>query len=422
MDEQFLAHTLRTTGGHVSRLSEIGYRTMHLDLLTLDTMGAFVVATAGAVLLVAWSQNHKASALALWGLANIVNASGIACLVLASALNQSAWSLLGGTLLTLGTGLIWKAARSLEAKPSTLVVALLGAAVVGLASSFPDTRAVAWPLGIPIGAVYLFAAVIVLWRGRKERLIARWPIVILTALHATLLLIGLYIALDGPFGSTEMPAIMSLFGFIHFEDIIFPIGTAVFLLAMVKERNEAASKRAAGIDPLTGIANRGAFMKSAEEVVGQCKRENAPASVIMCDLDRFKSINDTHGHAMGDAVLQKFCETVTGALWPNDIFGRLGGEEFALVLPRSSIEAAYVRAERIRISFEESCRLIEGRRVDATVSCGVSVGMNSEHTLNELLKLSDQALYRAKEDGRNRVKRAEHAKPNGGKTTATRVA
>ena len=63
-----------------------------------------------------------------------------------------------------------------------------------------------------------------------------------------------------------------------------------------------------------------------------------------------------------------------------------------------------------------------GRRVDATVSCGVSVGMNSEHTLNELLKLSDQALYRAKEDGRNRVKRAEHAKPNGGKTTATRVA
>jgi diguanylate cyclase (GGDEF)-like protein len=395
---------------------------MQLDLLTLDAMGVFVVATAGVVLLVAWSQNSKASALAIWGLANIFNASGIGCIVLASALKQSAWSLLGSTLLTLGTGLIWKAARSLEAKPAALVMALLGAAVVGLASSFPDTRAVVWPLGIAIGAVYLFAAAIVLRRGRKERLTARWPIVILTALHATLLLIGLYAALNGSLGSAEMPAIISLFGSIHFENTIFALGTAVFLLAMVKERNEAASNRAAGIDPLTGVANRGAFMEDAGRVVRQCRRENAPASVIMCDLDRFKSVNDTHGHAIGDAVLQKFCETVTHALWPNDIFGRLGGEEFALVLPRSSIEAAYVRAERIRISFEESCRLIEGRRVDATVSCGVSVSTDGKHTLSELLTLSDLALYRAKADGRNRVKRAEQPKPDGGKATAIRVA
>jgi diguanylate cyclase (GGDEF)-like protein len=395
---------------------------MHLHLLTLDAMGAFVVATAGAVLLVAWSQNHKASALAIWGLANIVNASGIASLVLAGALKESALSLLGGSLLTLGMGLIWKAARSLEAKPAALVVALLGAAVVGLASSFPDTRAVAWPLGIVIGAVYLFAAAIVLWRGRKERLKARWPIIIMTTLHATMLLIGFYIAINGSVGSIEMPSILSLFGFVHFEHIIFAVGTAVFLLALVKERSEAASTKAAGIDPLTGVANRRAFMKSAEQVIEQCRRENAPASVIMCDLDRFKSVNDTHGHAMGDAVIQKFCETVTDSLWPNDIFGRLGGEEFALVLPRSSIEAAYVRAERIRISFEENCRLIEGRRVSATVSCGVSVSANADHSLSDLLKLSDEALYRAKADGRNRVKRADQPKPDGGKTTAIRVA
>ena len=368
------------------------------------------------------SINRQASALALWGLADIVNASGIACLVLASALNESVWSLFGGTLLTLGMGLIWKAARSLDAKPAALVVALLGAAVVGLASSFPETRAVAWLLGIPIGAAYLFAAAIVLWRSSKERLTARWPIVILTALHATLLLIGFYIELNGSLGSAEIPPIMSLFGFIHFEDVIFALGTAVFLLAMVKERSEAASKRAAGIDPLTGIANRGAFMQDAGRVVEQCRRENAPASAIMCDLDRFKSINDTHGHDMGDAVLQKFCKTVIDELWPNGIFGRLGGEEFALVLPRASIEAAYVRAERIRVSFEESCRLVEGRRVDATVSCGVSMSANAEHTLSELLKLSDQALYRAKADGRNRVKRADQSKPYGGNVTAIRVA
>jgi diguanylate cyclase (GGDEF)-like protein len=395
---------------------------MHLDLPTLDAMGAFVVATAGAVLLVAWSQNQKTSALALWGLANIVGASGIAFLVLASTLNQSAWSLLGGSLLTLRNGLIWKATHSLEAKPAALLVALSGAVVVGLASIFPDTRAAAWPLSIGFGVVYLFAAAFVLWRGMKERLKARWPIVLLTALQASLLLVGLCIELNGPVGSTEMPSIRSLFGLIHFEEIIFTLGTAVFLLALVKERSEAASMKAACTDPLTGVANRGAFMKSAEQVLGRCRRENAPASVIMCDLDRFKSINDTHGHAMGDAVIKKFCETVMDVLWPNDVFGRLGGEEFGLILPRASIETAYVRAERIRISFEESCRFIDGRRIDATVSCGVSVSANTEYTLSELLKRSDQALYRAKDDGRNRVKRTDEPKPSGGETNAIRVA
>jgi diguanylate cyclase (GGDEF)-like protein len=389
---------------------------MHLDLPTLDAMGAFVVATAGAVLLVAWSQNHKASTLALWGLANIVNASGITCLVLAFALDESALTFLGGTLLTLGSGLIWKAARAFDEKPAPLAVALFGGTVIGLASAFPVTRAASWPLGIAIGDVYLFAAAIAFWLGRKERLKARWPMVFLTALHATLLLVGLGT------GAGVLPAVSTWFGFIHFEGVVFSLGTAVFLLALVKERSEAVSRKAAEIDPLTGVANRGAFMESAAQIVAHCQRENAPASVIMCDLDRFKAINDTHGHAVGDAVLKTFCETVLELLWPNDVFGRLGGEEFALVLPQASIEAACVRAERIRISFEESCRLIEDRRVDATVSCGVSVSANTAHTLSELLKLSDQALYRAKADGRNRVRRADQLKAYDRKTAAIRIA
>jgi diguanylate cyclase (GGDEF)-like protein len=389
---------------------------MHLDLPTLDAMGAFGVVTAGVVLLVAWSQNHKAMALAFWGLANIVNASGIACLVLAVALDETAWIFLGGTLFTSGAGLIWKAAREFDSKPAPLSVALLGGAVIGLASSFPATRALSWPVGITIGSVYLLAAVIALCLGRKERLRARWPIVILTALHATLLLGGL---------STdpgELPALSSWFGLIHFENIIFPLGTAVFLLALVKERDEATIGSAARIDSLTGVANRGAFMESAEKAVEQSRRKNAPASVIMCDLDSFKAINDRHGHAIGDAVIQKFCETVNSVLLPHDVFGRLGGEEFALVLPGVSIGEAYVRAERIRISFEDSCQFIEGRQIGATVSCGVSVTTNATPTLGELLKLSDQALYRAKACGRNRVNRADQTKPYCDRKTAIRVA
>ena len=100
----------------------------------------------------------------------------------------------------------------------------------------------------------------------------------------------------------------------------------------------------------------------------------------MFDLDRFKAVNDRHGHAAGDAVIRKFCEIITAALRPNDVFGRMGGEEFAVVLPGSSIEFAYVRAERMRASFAASCRFAGNRQVDATVSCGLSVScMRSRH-------------------------------------------
>lgn len=127
----------------------------------------------------------------------------------------------------------------------------------------------------------------------------------------------------------------------------------------------------------------------------------------MFDLDRFKTINDRHGHAVGDAVIRTFCEIAAAALRPNDVFGRVGGEEFAAVLPRSNMEAACLRAERIRISFAEDCRFVGGSQVNATVSGGVSVSVNAEHTLEALLEYSDVALYAAKADGRNRIKRAD---------------
>jgi diguanylate cyclase (GGDEF)-like protein len=178
----------------------------------------------------------------------------------------------------------------------------------------------------------------------------------------------------------------------------------------------------ARIDPFTGIANRGGFMERAERVVERCRRKNAPVSVMMFDLDRFKAVNDTHGHALGDAVIRTFCDVTAAALRPSDVFGRIGGEEFAVVLPGSSIEVAYARAERIRIAFAASCRFVAGRRVEATVSCGLSMSSNAEEALGTLLADSDTALYLAKAEGRNRVKRAGQPQPEGGLSTVIRVA
>jgi len=337
-------------------------------------------------------------------------------------LRQPAWSVLGGSVLSFQASLMWKAARTIDSKSAPLVLALLGPVVVGLASGMPGLRGATASLSLTTGAAYTLAATTTLWLGRKERLAARWPLIVLMAVHAAALLIGTYSTFIGSTGQDVVPSITSLFGFIYFETILFALGTSVFILALVKERNEAAGLTAARTDSLTGIANRAAFLESAGRVLQRCRRDSAPVSAMMFDLDRFKAVNDRHGHAVGDAVIRKFCEVVAAALRPNDVFGRVGGEEFAVVLPGSSIEAAYVRAERIRASFAENCRFIGDRQVNVTVSGGVSVSVKAEQTLDKLLEYSDVALYGAKTEGRNRIKRADQPKPEGGLSNVFRVA
>ena len=395
---------------------------MHLDLPTLMVMQSFALAAAGAVLLVAWSQNRKASTLALWGAANIIAAGGMLSLMLGLTLHQPAWSILTGILMPFQAGLMWRAARTIDSKSAPLVIVLLGPVVVSLGNVVPVLQDATGSLSLIVGAAYFLAAATSLALERKERLTARWPLVIFTAVQAAFYLIGTYSTLNGSTGQDGVPSIMSLFGLIYFESIIFALGSTVFILALLKERNEVAGRMAGRTDSLTGIANRAAFLESAERVLERCRRDSSPVSAMMFDLDRFKAVNDTHGHAVGDAVIRTFCEITASALRPNDVFGRMGGEEFAVVLAGSSIEAAFVRAERIRASFAESCRFVRDHQVNATVSGGVSASVNAEQTLATLLEDSDVALYRAKAEGRNRIKRTDQPKPEGRLSNVFRVA
>jgi diguanylate cyclase (GGDEF)-like protein len=142
----------------------------------------------------------------------------------------------------------------------------------------------------------------------------------------------------------------------------------------------------------------------------------------MFDLDKFKRINDEHGHATGDAVIRKFCEVTAAALRPDDVFGRLGGEEFAVVLPWSSIEPAFVRANRIRASFAESHWIVGDNQVNVTVSAGVSVSVHGDMTLSSLLQNADKALYAAKASGRNRIERFDRLDSKSAQSGVIRVA
>jgi diguanylate cyclase (GGDEF)-like protein len=385
---------------------------VQLDVPTLMMMGSFASACAGVVLLIAWWQNRNVPALGLWGLGNFVDTAGIFCLLVGPVLHRPVLIMVADALVALGPGLIWKAARSLDRKPAPWGIAVFGGAVAGLASASAATRAAIDMLSFASAALYLFAAAYSLWVSRAERLAARWPLIILTALHAVVLLAGALGYSSGAIVDDAIPTALSLFGLINFESMLFLLGTAAFLLAFVKEREEVTSRIAASTDPLTGIANRGGFMLRADRVVERCRRDGSPVSVLMFDLDRFKEINDTFGHAVGDATLLKFCKIASSALRPNDVFGRIGGDEFAVVLPGSGIEAAWVRAERIRTSFMQMCRKLGEFEVHATASGGVATSTVSHQSLDTLLAAADIALYNAKIEGRNLIKRSNDPKPD----------
>ena len=395
---------------------------MALHLPTLMVMQSFALACAGALLLFAWMQNRAEPVLALWGIAHVLAAAGFLSLMLGVALHETVCIVLGGSFLSCQASLIWKAARNLDGKRAPLPVALLAPVIVGFVSWAPGIRDNPGALALAVGAAYTLATTVTLWNGRNDKLIARWPLIILASLHAATLLIGIYSTFTGATGRDTVPPLLSLFGFIYFESIVFALGTGIFIFALIKERSEAASMKAARIDPLTGVGNRAAFLDGAVRLLERCRHDGAPISVMMFDLDRFKTINDRHGHAAGDAVLRQFCSAVAAALRPGDVFGRIGGEEFAIVLPGSSIEAAVVRADRIRVAFSESCRKVRDRQVDATVSVGVSGSVDAKEPLDVLLEYADRALYGAKTEGRNRVKRAEPPHADAERSNVFRVA
>lgn len=156
-------------------------------------------------------------------------------------------------------------------------------------------------------------------------------------------------------------------------------------------------------DTLTGLSSRHGLMAQLEFAVSKAARSGEPLSLCICDIDRFKAINDTHGHAAGDEILAAFGQLVRAGIRQGDIAGRLGGDEFCIVLPNTSVEKAGPLMERLREQWELlGYRSPEGQACYVTASFGV-VQLNRERSAKALLHSADQALYCAKGQGRNRL-------------------
>jgi diguanylate cyclase (GGDEF)-like protein len=171
-----------------------------------------------------------------------------------------------------------------------------------------------------------------------------------------------------------------------------------------RKRLEAELKALASMDALTGLPNRRQFMaRLAEELQRVQRKMTQSACVLMLDIDHFKQINDTYGHAGGDMALQHFAALMHAELRSIDSCGRLGGEEFAILLPGASLEAAQRIAERLRLKLAESSVEIDGKSVALTASIGIALLHPADVNPDAVLQRADGALYEAKATGRNRV-------------------
>jgi diguanylate cyclase (GGDEF)-like protein len=366
-------------------------------------------ALAGCLLLLSWLQHRRVIALALWGSGFILASVATTIIIVARGTIPDFWSIVVGNALLAGAyGILWSGARTLDGKNVSIVLALMGvilwliACSIGPVYARPEARATVMAA---VGIVYTLVTALELWRGRAHE-VWRWPVIVVLLGHAAA--IPAHIPLAGTWTHPD-PSDLDLLTFAIFEASFVSFCAAYLFGGLVKDRITARYQRESLTDRLTGVANRRGFLERGQRLLMRARFARQPAALILFDLDHFKAINDEFGHGIGDEVLVAFCRLATAQLRANDLFGRIGGEEFASLLLNTTPQDAIWLAERVRAALESNTQSLGERTLRVTVSVGVALSNDATADLTGLLKTADEALYRAKEAGRNRVETSFHA-------------
>ena len=378
---------------------------MSLDISTLYLVATMVAAMLGAMLLF-FGRQENIAALKWWGTAYLMGAASVALWTLASSMLGEMLSLALNAVGFVACAMVWNAARVFHGRRPNLPGLVLGALawIAAIMTLAPEASALRMTIGAGIVAVYAALTATELWSERRRTLQRRWPAVAVPVLHGLVLMLPILLGdllhpHDGAFAGSIWVTVFAV------ELVLYAVGTVFVIFMLVSERTVTAHKTAASMDPLTGMFNRRGFAEATSRVIEREANAGRPVTVLIFDIDHFKSINDRFGHPAGDEILKLFAAVVVNTLRITDLSGRIGGEEFAALLP-CSLEEGVVAADRVREAFESSGIVVEDGPVDTTVSIGVAGGPAGTE-LEVLLAAADTALYQAKRGGRNRVEAAE---------------
>ncbi|WP_248763307.1 diguanylate cyclase [Pseudarthrobacter sp. SSS035] len=383
---------------------------MDLDTTTLRI--AFGVMALVLVLLFYFSayRSTRSPYSGWWCLALVFFLSGSAAFLLNGTAHQWWANTLGNVLLVLGSAAVWAGARSLREVPPLRWV-FTGVPLVTLVASAVDNPGTNTWSG---GAVFLSAMCLTiglasreLWRLEPGYSRVRVPMAAAAAAMSVFYFGRLvYFLLEGPDGHT----FATFFGSAGttLVTMVLLVVVSFSMAALSTEQQTRALRMVATRDDLTGLLNRKAFLDLATELLSDRAVTPGTGALVLADLDNFKAVNDTHGHAAGDVALRAFAAASQDTVRPTDLVGRYGGEEFILLIPGATAGRADKIAEEI------SRRLAEVSTADGlempTVSYGVALYDAETSDVDDLIAAADRALYRAKSLGRNRT---VHSDPRG---------
>ncbi len=386
---------------------------MAFDPVTLLTISIVVLFALGAVMVQSSRGDRFCLMLRFSGLGFLSLGLGFALILAAPTAIDAPLRVLGHATMMLGYGFLWSAARKFNDRPIRVSVVTAGALTwLVLTSVFDPSQGGRIALASATVAAY---SVMTAWENYEgddkaaasggELQSQRWAFRVFAG-HAT------FFGLRSLFGST--------FGFVDwgmavrqvwsallgFETVLFAILVGVTCVAMSRERTERLHRREALEDALTGIGNRRALYRSGAALLDTSRRAGRPAALLLMDLDGFKIINDCHGHPAGDRLLVAFARLAHDYLPPTSLICRVGGEEFAAILPGADLARAHAVADEIRALFAHVALESPLGPLRATVSIGVA-SMRDQRVedgeVGELLSRADICLYAAKRGGRDRV-------------------
>jgi diguanylate cyclase (GGDEF)-like protein len=379
---------------------------MILDVPTLLVVSIFVTAVLGLLLIFAWIQDRSIQALGWWGVAYLLGGLSAGMLSLQQFISSPLMIDFASALLFIACGMSWNGARVFDGK-NVRPFAMFAGALIWLVAchipGFAESSIGRIVVSSLIISNYTLFTAFELWSGRSERLNSRWPAVIVITLHGVVFPSQVPLTMVLPGDRIAATLSNGWIATLAIESLLYSIAAAFILLEMAKERTERVHKEAALIDPLTGVYNRRAITEFAKQMLSREVRPTKPMAILMFDIDKFKSINDRFGHPVGDKVIRLLATTAKNTLRQTDVFGRLGGEEFAAFLGNTDEKGAVIAAERVRLAFVEAGRVVDGVEIGATVSIGVTFTTNYQSEVDGLLARADEALYEAKNSGRNRV-------------------
>lgn len=379
-----------------------------LDLPTLQFMTFLLSIATGILFMLDALRRDEADSPRWWSLAFLL-ATFTPVLYLLAARSEALAILypLGNAVATLAFAMVWSGARRFHGR-GVLWVTVFGGPAVLLWGTWLFSR----PLGAWSGATLFFSllagysvlAAREFWQTSSTRLPSSILLSVVALLHGVFY--GARAAAFSAWGPDDVRFLHWFGAEVATAEMLLLIVVASFLMVSLgKERSEIALHRAATRDGLTQAFNRLEFTRQARDQLRRHANARRPVSMLLLDLDHFKRINDTFGHPFGDVVLVLFARTAAAQLRSDDVFGRYGGEEFALFLPGVSEIEAQAVAERVRAAFEKAGQYVQGEVVDATVSIGVACDDRARGDLSALVQRADRALYQAKAAGRNRCER-----------------